>query len=69
MIPFSSPVIMMVRLPFGVPTSEIIASMACMIIGFIVTVWLAGRIYRIGILTYGKKPSYKDLAKWLFRKS
>jgi len=69
MIPFSSPVIMMVRLPFGVPTSEIIASMACMVLGFIGTVWLAGRIYRIGILTFGKKPSYKDLAKWLFRKS
>ncbi len=69
MIPFSSPVIMMVRLPFGVPTIEIIASMACMILGFVGTVWFAGRIYRIGILTYGKKPSYKDLAKWLFRKS
>lgn len=69
MIPFSSPVIMMVRLPFGVPTIEIIASMACMVLGFVGTVWLAGRIYRIGILTYGKKPSYKDLAKWLFRKS
>lgn len=69
MIPFSSPVIMMVRLPFGVPTIEIIASMLCMVLGFIATVWFAGRIYRIGILTYGKKPSYKDLAKWLFRKS
>ena len=69
MIPFSSPVIMMVRLPFGIPTSEIIASMLCMIIGFVATVWFAGRIYRIGILTYGKKPSYKELFKWLFRKN
>ena len=69
MIPFSSPVIMMVRLPFGIPTSEIIASMVCMIIGFVTTVWFAGRIYRIGILTYGKKPTYKELFKWLFRKN
>ncbi|MFY8190342.1 MAG: ABC transporter permease, partial [Bacteroidia bacterium] len=69
MIPFTSPVIMMIRLPFGVPTSEIIASMACMVIGFLATTWFAGRIYRIGILTYGKKPSYKELFKWLFRKN
>jgi len=69
MIPFTSPVIMMIRLPFGVPTSEIIASMACMVIGFLATTWFAGRIYRIGILTYGKKPSYKELFKWLFLKN
>jgi ABC-2 type transport system permease protein len=69
MIPFSSPIIMMVRLPFGIPTIQILASMAFMTLGFIFTVWLAARIYRIGILTYGKKPSYKELAKWLFRKN
>ena len=69
MIPFSSPIIMMIRLPFGVPTSEIIASMAFMIAGFLATTWFAGRIYRIGILTYGKKPSYQELFKWLFRKN
>jgi len=69
MIPFSSPIIMMIRIPFGVPTSEIIASMAFMITGFLATTWFAGRIYRIGILTYGKKPSYKELFKWLFRKN
>jgi ABC-2 type transport system permease protein len=69
MIPFSSPVIMMVRLPFGIPTYQIIASMVCMILGFIATVWFAGRIYRIGILTYGKKPTYKELFMWLFRKN
>ncbi|OYU95028.1 MAG: ABC transporter permease [Bacteroidetes bacterium B1(2017)] len=69
MIPFSSPVIMMVRLPFGIPTYQIIASMVCMILGFLSTVWFAGRIYRIGILTYGKKPTYKELFKWLFRKN
>lgn len=69
MIPFSSPIIMMIRLPFGVPTSEILASMACMVAGFLATTWFAGRIYRIGILTYGKKPSYQELFKWLFRKN
>jgi len=69
MIPFSSPVIMMIRLPFGVPTSEIIGSMACLVAGFLATTWFAARIYRIGILTYGKKPTYQELFKWLFRKN
>jgi ABC-2 type transport system permease protein len=69
MIPFSSPIIMMVRLPFGIPPLQIFASMAFMIAGFVFTVWLAARIYRIGILTYGKKPSYKELFKWLFQKN
>jgi ABC-2 type transport system permease protein len=66
MIPFTSPVVMMVRLPFGVPVWQILVSMLSMITGFIFTVWLAGRIYRIGILTFGKKPSYKEIWKWLF---
>ncbi len=66
MIPFTSPVVMMVRLPFGVPVWQILLSMLSMISGFIFTVWLAGRIYRIGILTFGKKPSYKEIWKWLF---
>jgi ABC-2 type transport system permease protein len=69
MIPFSSPIIMMIRLPFGVPTSEIIGSMACLVAGFLATTWFAARIYRIGILTYGKKPTYQELFKWLFRKN
>ena len=69
MIPFSSPIIMMVRLPFGIPPLQIFASMAFMIVGFVFTVWFAGRIYRIGILTYGKKPSYKEIFKWLFQKN
>lgn len=67
-IPFTSPVVMMVRMPFGVPTWELFLSMGCMILGFMFTVWLAGRIYRIGILMYGKKPSYKEIGKWLFAK-
>lgn len=65
-IPFTSPVVMMVRIPFGVPFWEVLVSMAAMIIGFVFTVWLAGRIYRVGILMYGKKPTYKELGKWLF---
>ncbi len=68
-IPLSSPVVMMVRLPFGVPAWQIITSMICMALGFIFTVWLAGRIYRIGILTFGKKPTYKEIWVWLFRKN
>lgn len=69
MIPFTSPIIMMVRLPFGIPPEQLFLSMLCLVIGFIGTVWFAGKIYRIGILTYGKKPSYKEIIKWLFRKN
>jgi ABC-2 type transport system permease protein len=65
MIPFTSPIIMMVRIPFGVPYWELGLSMALLVIGFIGTTWLAGRIYRTGILMYGKKISYKELWKWL----
>ena len=64
-IPFTSPVIMMVRLPFGVATWEILLSMGGLVSTFIATTWLAGRIYRTGILMYGKKASYKELWKWL----
>jgi len=67
-IPFTSPVIMMVRLPYGVPMSQIILSIVLLIVGFILTTWLAARIYRIGILMYGKKPTWKELGKWLFYK-
>lgn len=68
MIPFTAPVVMMVRIPFGVPTWQIICSMASVLIGFVGTVYLASRIYRIGILLYGKKVSFKELAKWIFYK-
>ncbi len=65
MIPFTSPVIMMVRLPFGVASWEIILSM-CIIVGsFILSTWIAGRIYRVGILMYGKKTTYKELFRWI----
>ncbi|MES2727462.1 MAG: ABC transporter permease [Bacteroidota bacterium] len=64
-IPFTSPIVMMIRLPFGVPTWELLLSMGLMIVGFMFTVWLASRIYRIGILTFGKKPTYKEIWKWI----
>ncbi len=64
-IPFTSPIIMMVRIPFGVPYAEIWLSATLLIIGFLITTWLASKIYRTGILMYGKKPSYKELWKWI----
>jgi ABC-2 type transport system permease protein len=64
-IPFTSPIIMMVRIPFGVPYWELALSMVMLIIGFVATTWLAGRIYRTGILMYGKKVNYRELWKWL----
>ena len=64
-IPFTSPVIMMVRLPFGVATWELALSMGVLILSFVLTTYLAGKIYRTGILMYGKKTSYKELWKWL----
>ncbi|KAA0989484.1 ABC transporter permease [Dyadobacter aurulentus] len=67
-IPFTSPIIMMVRIPFGVPAWEIALSMLLLVIGFMGTTWLAARIYRVGILMYGKKVTYKELAKWIFYK-
>jgi ABC-2 type transport system permease protein len=72
-IPFSSPIVMMARIPFGVPNTvpwwQLGLSMAMLIIGFIFTVWFAGKIYRTGILMYGKKPSWKEMIKWAFRKN
>ncbi|MEK6615993.1 MAG: ABC transporter permease [Bacteroidota bacterium] len=64
-IPFTSPIVMMVRLPFGVPMWELVLSMFLLVVGFIFMTWLAGKIYRTGILMYGKKVSYKELWKWL----
>ncbi|MDP5139502.1 MAG: ABC transporter permease [Spirosomaceae bacterium] len=68
MIPFTSPIIMMVRIPFGVPLWELALSISLLIAGFMLTTWIAARIYRVGILMYGKKTSWKELAKWVFYK-
>lgn len=64
MIPLTSPIAMLVRIPFGVPEWQILVSIILLIAGFIFTTWVAGRIYRVGILMYGKKASYKELLKW-----
>ncbi|MES2794864.1 MAG: ABC transporter permease [Bacteroidota bacterium] len=68
MIPFTSPVNMMIRIPFGVPTWQIILSLSFLIIGFLCTTWIAARIYRVGILMYGKKTTFKEIGKWIFYK-
>ena len=68
-IPFTSPVVMMMRIPFDPPVWHIILSMVCMVAGFIFTTWLAGRIYRIGILMHGTKVNYKILAKWMMMRN
>ncbi len=71
-IPFTSPIVMMARIPFGVPNTvpiwQLASSMGLLIIGFLCTTWFAARIYRTGILMYGKKPSWKEMIKWAFRK-
>lgn len=64
-IPFTSPIVMLIRIPFGVPIWEQAVSFSILIITFMLTVWTAAKIYRVGILMYGKKPTYKELIKWL----
>jgi ABC-2 type transport system permease protein len=71
-IPFTSPIVMMGRIPFGVPQTvpywQLALSMVSLIAGFLATTWFAGKVYRTGILMYGKKASWKEMAKWAFRK-
>ena len=69
MIPFTSPIAMMVRLPYGVPNWQLALSMLLLVIGFVGTVWMASRIYRVGILMYGKKTSFKEILKWFSYKN
>lgn len=73
MIPFTSPIVMMGRIPSGVPGTvpwwQLGTSMALLIAGFIGTTWLASKIYRVGILMYGKKTTFKEMFKWILRKS
>ena len=68
-IPFTSPIVMMGRVPSGVPWLQLVISMILLIGGFLFTTWAAGKIYRTGILMYGKKASWKEMFKWAFRKS
>lgn len=65
MIPFTSPIVMIVRLPFGIPLWEIVLSLSILGISALSCIWMSGRIYRIGILMYGKKPSYTEIIKWI----
>ena len=65
MIPFTSPIVMLMRIPFGVPWWELTISLSLLILTNFLVVWIAAKIYRVGILMYGKKPSYKELYKWL----
>ena len=69
MFPLTSPIIMMVRIPFGVPPWQLVLSMVLLVAGFVATTWLAARIYRVGILMYGKKVNFRELSKWVFYKA
>ncbi|MDR0738497.1 MAG: ABC transporter permease [Prevotellaceae bacterium] len=64
-IPFTSPMVMMARIPFGVPFWQVALSLALLLITFIGIAWMAGKIYRTGILMYGKKPTLKEMLKWM----
>lgn len=64
-VPFTSPIVMLMRIPFGVPFWQIALSIVLLYLTFILMVWLASKIYRVGILMYGKKPTWKELYKWL----
>ena len=65
MIPFTSPMVMMARIPFGIPMWQIAVSLVILYLSFFCTVWLAGKIYRVGIFMYGKKPTLKELVRWM----
>lgn len=65
MIPFTSPMVMMARIPFGIPAWEIAVSLIILVISFFIVVWFAAKIYRVGIFMYGKKPSFKELIRWM----
>ena len=65
MIPLTSPVVMMVRIPFGVPAWEVVLSIVLLLGAFLALTWMAAKIYRIGLLSYGTKPTYKDLWRWI----
>ncbi len=64
-IPFTSPMVMMARIPFGIPAWEIVVSLLILFASFFAVVWVAAKIYRVGIFMYGKKPSFAELIKWI----
>ena len=63
--PLTSPIVMLMRIPFGVPMGQIILSIVLLFATFFFVVWFASKIYRVGILMYGKKPTWKELVKWM----
>ena len=65
MIPFTSPIVMIARIPFGIPTWELVVSLVVLYLSFVLTTWLAAKIYRIGIFMHGKRPSWRELGEWL----
>jgi ABC-2 type transport system permease protein len=65
MIPFTSPIVMMARIPFGIPTWQVIVSIIVLFISFFIMTWIAARIFRVGVFMHGKKPTWKDLAAWI----
>lgn len=65
MIPFTSPIVMMARVPFNIPWYELVTSMIILVASFLAMTWLAARIYRTGILMYGKKPNLREIIKWI----
>ena len=64
-VPFTAPMVMMTRIPFDIPTGEIVLSVAILYASFVAMVWIAGKIYRVGIFMYGKKPTINDLIRWV----
>lgn len=64
MIPFTSPMVMMARIPFGIPAGQIVASLAILYVSVVFLIWLSAKIYRVGIFMYGKKPNFKELIRW-----
>ena len=65
MIPFTSPVVMIARIPFGIPTWEVVVSLVVLYLSFVLTTWLSAKIYRIGIFMHGKRPSWGELGRWI----
>ena len=68
MIPFTSPIVMLARIPFGVATWELVLSIVLLVATFVACAWASAKIYKVGILMYGKKSTFKDLWKWLKQK-
>ena len=64
-VPFTSPMVMMTRLPFGVPVWQTLTSLAVLAVSVWLVVWLAAKVYRVGIFMYGKKPTVRDLWRWM----